>query len=346
MAENKLEGFEDFDTGAGGAAKPSAAAGELDELLGKGEPAGGGEGGDSELDSFFEDLSTIDDLEVAQEQPKPEAAAPAAPAPAAAAAAAPKAQAAAPAPRAPRAPRAPSQPGRMRKMLLQLALLAVFGAAGYYFYVTYIAGEGQIPWPVFKAQPRVALPRVEEPAPPPPRPEAPARPLRVTPRFTGPGFGIQVATCFFESCVGAYKGLLSEAHLSVRIKERRSQSESLEVYTQTAFASRQVAQEAAERVNLENRLEGNAYVVEEGGSFRLSMGAFQDLGRANAVKDNLNQRYGGQIVFAHRLKSVPYVLKVLSTGVYPTRAAAEQAVEKLRAMDRSLAGVFVIPNEK
>ena len=234
----------------------------------------------------------------------------------------------------------------MRKLLLQLALLAVFGGAGYYFYVTYIAGEAQIPWPVFKAQPRVALPPVEQPAPPPPRPQGPARPVRMAPKFTGPGFGIQVATCFVESCVDAYKGLLHEAHMSVRIKERRSQSESLEVYSQTAFASRQVAQEAAERVNLENRLEGNAYVIEEGGSFRLSMGAFQDLGRANVVKDTLNQRYGGQIVFSHRIKSVPYVLKVLTTGVYPTRTEAEQAVEKLRAMDRSLAGAFVIPNAK
>jgi hypothetical protein len=343
MAENKLEGFEDFDSSAGGAPKASAAGGELDELLGKGEPAAAGEGGDSELDSFFEDLSTIDDLEVAQEQPKP---APAAPAAAAPAPPPPRQQAAAPAPRAPRRPRAPAQPGRMRRFLLQLALLAVFGGAGYYFYVTYIAGEAQIPWPVFKAQPQLPLPRVEEPAPPPPRPAAPARPARLPPRFTGPGFGIQVATCFFESCVDAYKALLSAEHFSLRIKERRSQSQSLEVFSQTAFASRQVAEEAAERVNLENRQEGNAYVIEDGGNFRLSMGAFQDLGRANVVRDTLNQRYGGQIVFGQRLKSVPYVLKVLSTGIYPTRADAEQAVEKLRAMDRSLAGAFVVPNEK
>lgn len=340
MAENKLEGFEDFDNSAGGGQKAGGASGELDDLLGKGEPAAAGEGGDSELDSFFEDLSTIDDLEVAQEQPKPAAAAPAAAAP-------PPRQEAAPAPRAPRKPRAPAQPGRLSKIFLYLVLLAVFGGGGYYVYITYIAGDQKIPWPVFKIEPKVApKPRIEEPALLPSRPRTTVRPEKAPPRPTGPGFGIQIATCFFDSCVEAYKNLLEEGHYPVRVNERMSQSETLEVYSQTAFASRQAAQEAAERVNLENRLEGHAYVIEEGRAFRLSMGAFQDLTRANVVKDTLNQRYGGQIVFGHRLKTVPYALKVVKSGAYPTRADAEQALEKLRAMDRSLAGAFVVPNEK
>ena len=342
MAENKLEGFEDFDNAGGGGAK--AGGGELDDLLGKGDA--GGESGDSELDSFFEDLSTIDDLEVAQEAPKP---APAA-APAAAAPPPPPKQEAAPAPR-PKKPKAPAQPGRLRKILLYVVLLAVFGGGGYYVYITYIAGEGKIPWPVFKTaekrpNPMMETPVVPEEPKPAPKPHPVARPVKAPPKPMGPGFGIQVATCFFDSCVDAYRNLLEEQNLKVSVKEKMSQSETLEVYSQTAFASRDVAQEAAERVNLENRLEGHAYVLEEGKTFRLSMGAFQDLARANAVKDSLNQRYGGQIVFGQRVKSVPYTLKVVQAGRYPTRADAEQAVEQLRTVDRSLAGAFVIANEK
>jgi len=84
MAENKLEGFEDFDNVLGeGEGKEGGAAefaGELDDLLGADAPAEGAAGGapaqsDSELDSFFEDLSTIDDLEVLQEDEAPAAAA-------------------------------------------------------------------------------------------------------------------------------------------------------------------------------------------------------------------------------------------------------------------------------
>jgi len=342
MAENKLEGFEDLESGGGAAQKPGGAG--LNDLLGKGE-AGGAEGGDSELDSFFEDLSTIDDLEVAQEAPKPAPAAAAAPA-AAPARARPEAPA-----RAPRRPRAPARPGRLRKFVFYVTLLAVFGGGGYYVYTTYIAGEGKIPWPVFKLPelPRAAkVPQPFVPPPPPPviRERPVIKPAKARPKPTGPGFSIQVATCFFDSCVQAYKNLLAEQNLTVRVKERMSQSQTLEVYSQTAFASQDVAQEAAERVNLENPMEGHAYVIQEGRVFRLSMGEFQDLARANAVRDGLTQRYGGQIVFAQRVKTVPYFLKALQAGYYPTRAEAEQAVERLRGVDRSLTGAFVVANPK
>ncbi|MFI5400973.1 MAG: SPOR domain-containing protein [SAR324 cluster bacterium] len=317
----------------------------MDDLLGKGG-AGGTEGGDSELDSFFEDLSTIDDLEVAQEAPKPAAAEPAA-APAAAPA---RPRPEAPA-RAPRRPRTPAQPGRLRKFVFYLVLLAVFGGGGYYVYTTYIAGEGKIPWPVIKLPQLPHAAKVPQPfVPPPPPPvirERPAlRPKQAPPKPTGPGFSIQAATCFFDSCVQAYKNLLEQQHLTVRVKERMSQSQSLEVYSQTGFASQDVAQEAAERVNLENRMEGHAYVIQEGTVFRLSMGEFQDLARANAVRDGLNQHYGGQIVFAQRVKTARYSLKALQAGYYPTRAEAEQAVERLRSVDRSLTGAFVVANAK
>jgi hypothetical protein len=233
----------------------------------------------------------------------------------------------------------------LRKILFYLVLLAVFGGGGYYVYVTYIVGEGKIPWPVIKLPERAPAPKVE-PAPPAREPHVAIKAAKAPPRPMGPGFGIQVATCFFDSCAEAYKSFLEEQKLTVRLKERMSQSETLEVFSQTGFALREVAQEAAERVNLDNRMEGHAYVIEEGKVFRLSMGAFQDLARANTVRDTLNQRYGGHIVFAQRVKAVPYTLKVVQAGRFPTRADAEREVERLRSLDRSLTGAFVIANEK
>lgn len=344
MAENKLEGFEDFDNitaGGQGAAKAGGTAGELDDLLGKeGAPP---EGGESELDSFFEDLSTIDDLEVMQEEEKP---APAAPAPAAAPPP-PKEERAAPAPKPKpvKKPKAPGKPGRLRRIILFLVLAGVFGAGGYYVYTTYIAGEGKIPWPTFdtsKLFPKKPEPKPVEVAPtvpPPPKPVAPKPP----PPHKGPWFGIQVATCFFDSCVTAYKDVLvAHKYKDVRTVERTGRTEVLEIYSQTAFTDRQAAQDLADKINRENRLEGNAYVLEEGRAFRISMGSFTDLSRANVVKDALNQRYHGEVVFGQRIKAMPYTLKAVIAGRYPSRAEAEKALTALRRLDRAMDGAFII----
>jgi hypothetical protein len=348
MAENKLEGFEDFDNimaEGQSAAKPAGAAGELDDLLGK--EGGGAEGGESELDSFFEDLSTIDDLEVMQEEEKP---APAAPIPVSAAAPAPKEQkAAAPAPKPKpvKKPKAPGKPGRLRRILLFLVLAGIFGGGGYYVYTTYIVGEGKIPWPTFSTEslfPKKPEPKpaVVQPLPPPPKP---VEHKPVPPPHKGPWFGIQVATCFFDSCVTAYRDVLLANHYKdVKLVERAGRTEVLEIYSQTGLVDRQAAQDLADKINRENRLEGNAYVLEEGKAFRLSMGSFTDLSRANAVKDALNQRYHGEVVFGQRIKALPYTLKAVIAGRYPSRADAEKALTALRKLDRAMDGAFIVQN--
>ncbi|MCH8884508.1 MAG: hypothetical protein IIA41_13555, partial [SAR324 cluster bacterium] len=153
MAEEELDGFDNLDDlfseeGGGDAA---AGGGELDELLGDtpGGEAGGGAGGetsDSELDSFFEDLSTIDDLEVAQDEAPPaeEPAAIAAPA-AAAAAVAVAATAAETAPK-PAAKPAKDKPKKsfMRRAVMLLIPLAVIGGAFYWFFIP----SEEVPWEV------------------------------------------------------------------------------------------------------------------------------------------------------------------------------------------------------
>ncbi len=348
MAENKLEGFEDFDNimaEGQSAPKPEGAAGQLDDLLGK--EGGAAEGGESELDSFFEDLSTIDDLEVMQEEEKAPAAAP----PAAAAAPPPprveKAAAPAPKPKPIKKPRASGKPGRLKRLILLVALAGIFGGGGYYVYTTYIAGEGKIPWPTFSTEslfPKKAPPVAVEPPKPPPPPK-PVVHKPAPPRHAGPTFGIQVATCFFDSCVTAYRAMLKANHYaSVELRERSGRTEVLEIYSQTRFSDRQTAQDLADKINKENRLEGNAFVLEEAKAFRISMGSFTDLSRANVVKDALNQRYHGDVVFGQRLKALPYALKAVITGKYPSRAEAERALTELRKLDRSLDGAFIVQN--
>jgi hypothetical protein len=384
MAENKLEGFEDFDNilgegeGGGGEGGATEFAGELDDLLGAGAGTaeGGGEGeappeSDSELDSFFEDLSTIDDLEVLQEEEPAAAAAEEAPAPEAgeeeevpapAARAAPAAERARPA----RQPREKKPRGFFGRLIRWIVLLAILGGGGYFVYQFFFP-DLQPPWQVMEEQKGKLISMVEErlrKPPPPPKPEVTPLPPpppavmqprpRPTPRpearkpappkESGP-WSIQVATCFFPSCLDSYRGYLESQKRSVIVRDRTSQSESLEIYSVSTWRERDEAQELSDRVNREHPLEGHAFIFREDGGYRISMGAFSDLARANIVKDTLNQQFRGEMIFATRVKAFPYKLQSVLTGRFPTRGAAEEALAALKNAEPRLKDAFVMRNQ-
>jgi SPOR domain len=402
MAENKLEGFEDFDNVLGEAQAEAAGgepgkdfAGELDDLLGSeastaqaaaegAAPAAGG-GGESELDSFFEDLSTIDDLEVLQEeQPAPAAAAAeeappeaepeeAPPPPPRRAAAEPERERPRPAPR----PRGKRKRGFFGRWFRRLIFLAILAGVGYFVYQFFFP-DLQPPWQVvqqeksrlmnilqqqlnqklgqaFPSKPvqrPPALPPVAPPPPPPPpppvmhvRPKArPAARPPAPPREHGP-WSIQVATCFFPSCLDSYRAYLEVQHRSVLVRDKASQSESLEIYSISTWQQREQAQELSDRINLGQPMEGHAFLLHEDGGYRISMGAFADLARANFVKDALNQKYQGQVVFATRVRAFPYKVQSVLTGRYPTREAADQALAALKNAEPRLRDAFVTRNQ-
>jgi hypothetical protein len=360
MAENKLEGFEDFENILGDAEASGEAAGggefssELDNLLGEEAapeqaPAGGG-GGDSELDSFFEDLSTIDDLEVLQEE-KPEPAGPEPePAPAAAAARpepAPRREAK-PAPR----PKTKKKRGAFGRMVRWLVLLALLGGGLYAVYIFFFP-TFEVPWPVsppMTEKPKAVMvqpppqPMVApQPAQPPPRTVEPAPPEKKPPPrpVTGP-YSIQVATCFFQSCVDGYQRYLKAHDRSVKLKEKTADSQAVEILSQSAFQDRPAAQDVSDQINRENHLEGHAFVFKDGDAYRVSMGSFPDLSHANTVRDTLNQHFGGSTMFTTRLKAIPYKLRSVRTGGYATRQQAEQELGRLRKLDRRFADAFVV----
>ena len=350
MTEN-LEEFDDLDNlldGDEGGESGGEFSEELDNLLGGDADAGGGgdEAGDSELDSFFEDLSTIDDLEVMQDEEGEAEEAPAA----AAAAAAPAARAAAPAKEKPKkAPKKKKEGGGgFRRFIVLLLTLGILGGGAYAIYI-FLFPEFEMPWPVTQEQP--AAPKME---PPPPRPAPAPMPAVVAPQpepepvkpppppHRGPWFGIQVATCFFQSCVDNFTGVLKRNGLSVRYTQRTGTQQTLELISRTAFLEMTAAVEYAERINREHRLEGHAFPTQDGENFRISMGNFSDLDRANVVKDALNQKYQGEILFATRLVTKPYRLRTIAGGRFPSRAAAEAQLSKMRENDPRLRGAFII----
>jgi cell division septation protein DedD len=359
MTENNLEEFDDLDnllddaeSGEGGEFSE-----ELDNLLGGDDDLGGDEdagggGGDSELDSFFEDLSTIDDLEVLQEdegggdEPAPAAAA------AAPAAAAEPARAKAPKPK-----KEKSGGGGFKRFIVLLLSLAILGGGGYAIYA-YLFPSFEMPWPVAEKMPEEPpAPVQEEPPPPPPpppvmraqqappvmRPQAePEPPAEPAPPVTGPKFGIQVATCLTSTCVNNFKRLLANHNQEAHFRTRKGTTETLELISKTGYSDKVTADEMAARINRGHRLEGNAFVIKAGSSYLISMGNFSDLARANAVKDSLNQRMGGDIMFTTRLIKKPYTLTTVITGHYVGRESAQRALAGLRGKDQRFGEAFLL----
>ncbi len=375
MAEEEnqeLEGFDDLDglldedAGGGG---DGGFAGELDDFLGADDAGGddaaaGDEGGgaDSELDSFFEDLSTIDDLEVAQEETPAEVA----PAPAAEAAPAPAVEAvavAAVASVAAAPPKVRKERPWLKRAVMYLVLLGLLGGSGYYAYTTLFPSI-EVPWPVVEqileedqpVQQQMAMQPPPKPlpfTPPPPLPLAPIAaapppaapaPAASAPPAKGKGYGVQVATCFFSSCVKGFQSLLarnSRAHITTK---KTTRSESLEIVSTTVFAARQTADETAQRINSEHRLEGQAFVLRSGDGFKISMGTFPDLSRASTVRDSLNQRMAGEVMFTSRLKAQTFNLRKIVTGRYATLAEARRERRALRKLDPRFRGAFIVRN--
>ncbi|MBI3992729.1 MAG: SPOR domain-containing protein [Candidatus Lambdaproteobacteria bacterium] len=354
MTEN-LEEFDDLDNlldeDQGGESGGEFSE-ELDNLLGgdAATPGGGEEAGDSELDSFFEDLSTIDDLEVMQEeQPEPKEA----PKPAAAAAPARE-----PAPVKEKPRKAPKQKkeggGGFRRFIVLLLTLGILGGGAYAIYL-FLFPEFEMPWPVTQEHqaPEPAKMPPTPPPPPPPRivpapqpamvtPPPEPKPVTPPPPHRGPWYGIQVATCYFQSCVDTFTSVLKRSDLSVRYTQRSGTQQTLELISRTAFLDMQAATEFAERINREHRMEGHAFPLRDGENFRISMGNFSDLNRASVVRDGLNQKYQGEIIFATRLLNKPYRLRTITGGRFPSRAAAEAALNKMRENDPRVRGAFIV----
>lgn len=376
MTEENLpdEELEDFDSllsdaqDAGMDDDAGLGGGDLDDIFGQegggddpfaADDSDAGGGGDSDLDSFFEDLSTIDDLEVLQEDEEPsdesepsmdeEVGAPEPPV---------DAEEAAPAPvkeKPKKAPREKKPRGPLFKMIKWLVLLGIFAGGGYYAYMFFFP-EYPMPWDVIEGEKdklvsvfeeRLAKPPPPEPlklAPPPPVQPRPA-PVRKPepPKEQGP-WSVQVASCFFPSCLEGYSSFLKSTGRSVVVRGRTARSETLEIRSIATLGDLEPAQRLAERINSNHPLEGHAYAVKVQGGYRISMGAFADLSRAKVVKEALNEQFFGEIAFSTQLKTFPYQMKSVMTGRYPSRSAANKALAQLRDKEPRFKDAFVARN--
>lgn len=390
MADNELQGFEEI---TGGDTDADDAGGGFDTNLddifntGDGDDSGGGmdafdsgmgdEAGSS-LDSFFDDLSTIDDLEVLQDDAGDSSGADSD-----IEVGAPKVAedegeeesvAAEPVKKKEKKAQPSGEPGFIRRWFFRIIVLLVLGVGGFFFYTTvgeklpeywgvvpegidegmkivkgWMGSDGKVTPP--KKTVMKALPKKPEPlpivttkrasAPQMPRIKAPPRPKPES----GP-WSIQVATCFFPSCVKGYNNYLKANKRSVLLLEKSSRSQSLEIFSISKFSRQEDARQIAQRINGSHPLEGHAYSYREKDAYRISMGVFQDLARTKVVTSALNRQFAGEILFSTRSKEFPYRVKAVLTGKFPSRQSAASALARLHNQDPRFKGAFVVKRRK
>lgn len=299
----------------------------------------GGDAGETELDSFFEDLSSIDDTE-----PEP-AAAPAAAAPAAAAPAA-----AAPAAAAPAA-EAGKKSGMIKWIAIFVALCGLGG--GGWFYMNqpqeeFAVEEAPITEESIDLIEEALVVEMEEPAPrprpkkivvrrplPPPAPEPIIEPVRATPRFL-----VQVGSCSFERCKKEFSDKIRNMGEPVHYRSSGEKFDFISLITKQVFGLRD-AENWIRMINTSNERVGVASLVKQSNGYRVSLGTFTSLEKAKSLKiylESLFPKEGLALNLEHMQQD--YKTVKIFAGPYSTKREARQSLKTFRRQ-KEFTGSFI-----
>lgn len=300
-------------------------AGELDEMMGDdelGDDDGGD--GDGELDSFFEDLSSIEDVEEADDDQ-------AAPAPAAE----PKAEAA-PAPAA--APVVKEKKGGALKWILMIfGVLILLGGGAYWFLFTEeeppvmeettpaesMFSEDKVIEVELPKEPPKPIIEVEkdEPAPPPP-------PVIKKPVMSK--YLIQIATCSFDKCKNDYTAMIRKQGEPVFYRKAKENYDFIELISKEVFSYRK-AKYLVDKINRKNKLAGNASIKDQSNGFRVTMGNFTALDRAKEVKFYIEKRLPqSDLTFVMEHVQQDYQTTKVFAGPFDNRKEAKEVLAEFR----------------
>lgn len=319
-------------------------AGDLDEMMGDDELGGDSEAGgsdDSELDSFFEDLSSIEDMDEGGQEAEPESevtevAAPAAKEEKVKSKAAP-------------APAKESGPGKKRGKLIYVMLLFVLllggGGAYYYFFLgqepelmteEQIIPEKQLPKdePIIvekKSVKKILLEPELQPLPPMVKPQIPQR-----------KYLVQVATCSYDDCKENYINSLREDGEPVFQKSSRDKYDSIELISRQVFSYRE-ADSIRKEINRKNKMAGNASLKNQSNGYRISMGMFYALDRAKEIKFNIEKLFPKKNVnFNLEHVRINYSTVKIFAGPYESRVQAKKVLAELRKKKKYEGGFLVV----
>jgi len=245
-------------------------------------------------------------------------------------------------PKPPKPQTAHRRKATFRNLITYLVLAAVSVGLAHAIYSYVVRSEAGEPWETAEGG-GVAPPAATEPQPQVVTPDTGVPQDTALPPAEQEGeFTIQVALCNSPECVNEFQRRLRDFGLTSRVGEGSANLESVEVYSITTFASRSAAQALADRINREHSQAGQAYVLDEQGDLRISMGNFTDLERAVVVKDTLNRSLMGEVAFTTRVWSYPVSLQSVVAGEFVTREEAEAALSRLVQADPVFAEAYVV----
>jgi len=313
-------------------------AGELDDMMGDDElggDAGGGSDSDSELDSFFEDLSSIEDMDDGgggDEGDDEEADF-----------SAPEEVAEKPAPvKKEKPPKEKSEGGGKMKIILPLILLILggggFGAYWFLLRTPEMVALAPMPAAIMEAQPvqpsQVAVPvelpiKVERqpvrrmlPEPEIPKPVRPAAPRR--------SYLIQVAKCSYDACKEEYINALRQDGEPVYQKSDGEKYDFIELVSRQVFG-RERAQSVINSINRQNKMAGNASMKNQSNGYRISMGTFPALDRAKEIKFHVEKMYPKkELSFNLEHVRKDYSATKVYAGPYQSRTEARSVLRELK----------------
>ena len=321
-------------------------AGELDDMMGDDElggDAGGGSDSDSELDSFFEDLSSIEDMDDSgggdegdadeadfsppdeEEDEKP-----------------------APAKKEKKPPKEKGEGGGKLKFIIPILVL-LLGGGGFGGYWFFLRAPEMVTAPVIEEQPMQQMVmtapaqqpiRVEQqpiqrllPEPEIPVPAKPAPPRR--------SYLIQVAKCSYDACKEEYINALREDGEPVYQKSDGEKYDFIELVSRQVYG-RERAQSLVNSVNRQNKMAGNASIKNQSNGYRITMGTFPALDRAKEIKFHVEKMFPKKDL-SFNLEHVrkDYTATKVYAGPYDTRTEAKKALRELKRKPR-YRGAFLV----
>lgn len=307
---------------------------QLDDFMDSGLEGGDDADADSQLDSFFEDLSTIDDLEVKDEEPVAEEIEE----PEKNTEAAPKAE-----------PKPKPEPKEKKPILIPAIIAALIGIMLGVIAVALLVWMNkpeQQPLPPPEPMPAPPMPIIVEPSPPvvviepPPPPPPPPEPEPPPPQ-NSVTYYVQVANCIYQECAEDYRFLLKRFGYKATFVKQDEKTPMTEVVSLQAMGEEESARWVT-RINQENQLPGQAYRKAEGSLFRVSLGLFPDLDTAARVKVYLNQLYAKQMIFEAKQASQTIRYSKVRAGGFDSREEAVQVQRILMSKDKRFRGAFIV----
>ena len=316
-------------------------AGELDDMMGDDELGGDSDDGDGELDSFFEDLSSIEEMDDGDDEaPEP-----------------------APEPVAAAKPAEPIQPvtpmsktgkkgGKLKWILVVLLLLGSGGFGYYWFQMREVPPpivedmEAPMIQPMLQEEPVIRpkiepIIRVEPKQPVAQQPTMAVETQKPVSTSSGIRYYVQVATCSFEKCKEDYMSKLRQLGEPVFLKKNAEKYDFIELISSDVYSYRK-AKDFVDQINRTNKGAGKASIVYQSNGHRITMGSFTVLERAKSVKFYLKKHINSkELSFNLEHVRKDYQTIKVCAGPYNSRKTVKKVLTDFNQMN-AFPGAFVI----